>query len=149
MKRFKRRMAAFGAALMMVSGCFSLGASALSSKSSSVSKTNSYYTDSMSNTFDGRNTLLNIGYYYGASKSGKADLICTYGYNTVLGYKYAEISYGSKKYSTSGVTNKTTNQITKTLSVNSSSALVYSGYTKADKNDTVKKYKMTYTLTVK
>lgn len=137
------------AAVMMIGSIGIVGANATSSDSGSTSRTNSAYSNSISHTYDGRNTTLNVGYYYGGTTSGKSDLLSTYGYNTVLGYKYATVNVNGSTSTSSGVTDQTTAQLSRDKeSISSGSAAVYGGYVKTSTGSSTKRYKMQFTLTL-
>lgn len=151
MLNFKKLAAVAAAAVMAVSAmAVSVGATA--NGSGSTSRTNANYYDSISHTQPtSLKSALSIYYMYGAASAGTADLICTYGYNETLGYKYATIAYGTRSVGAGNydcVTSTTVKTTTDTITPNSSanSSITYGGYCKAAQTDTIKKYPMTYTL---
>ena len=101
----------------------------------------------ISNTESGHTSNLTAQYYYGASSSNKADMICTYGYNDVLGYKYAvikndNITYGG--YNIDGETDVSVVQRSITKPTSASTAVIYSGYVKSDRYSSTKLHYMDY-----
>lgn len=127
-----------------------LSVSAASLKTGSV-KYNGSYSDRISNTESGHTSTLTAQYFYGATSSDKADMICTYSYNDPLGYKYATINNNGTVYGGANIDGKTDVQVVQTSEVrfvSSNTAVVYHGYVKSSRTGETKYSPMTYSITL-
>lgn len=100
-----------------------------------------YYTES------GHTSNLTAQYYYGSSSSGKADMICTYGYSDVVGYKYAAIKNNNVTYGNDNIDGKTDVSVVQrsiTNSTSSNTSVIYSGYVKTTMYSSTKLHFMNY-----
>ena len=144
-----KKLAAVAAAAIMAVSAMALSVGAYDGTTAYTSQN---FSDTKTTTQDnGYRSTLSVYYMYGASSTGKADLICNYGYGDTFCYKYATIAYGTHSVGAGnydGVTSTTVKTTTDTITPNSSanSSITYGGYCKASQTDSTKKYSMTYTL---
>lgn len=144
-----KKIAAIAAAAVMA-----VSAMAVSVGAYSTSYKTRNYSDTISATqSNGYKSVLSVYYMYGASSTGKADLICNYGYGDQYGYgyKYATIAYGEHSVGagkddcvTGTMVKTTTDIITPNSSANSS--ITYGGYCKASPDSATSEYDLTYIL---
>lgn len=142
-----KKFAAIVAAAVMAVSAMAVSVGAASTGSASISRTNSNYYDTISQTQSTKlNSALSIYYMYGASGGTKTDMICNYGYGESGMTKYAIINNdGSITGRYSPAYNTTVKQTTASQTTASGTNVVYSGY--CESNGT-RYYPMSYTLTL-
>ena len=149
----KKKIAAIAVVGVIAASLITVGVNAQSSGSGETKYNNTNFSDTITNVFQdgsiaGTNSALNVYYMYGASQSGKADLISNYVYNISSGYKYATIKYGDLNAAQNnvGVTHTTIKTTTATFPTSAPHDVKYGGYFKELKSDNEEQFSMTYTL---
>lgn len=151
-----KKIAAVAAAGVMAASLITVGINAQNYGSGETKYNNTNYSDTITNVFQdgsiaGTSSALNVYYMYGASQSGKADLISTYVYNISSGYKYATIKYGNLNAAQNnvGATKTTLKTTTATFATSAPHDVKYGGYFKELESDLEEQFSMDYTLSLK